>query len=353
MVVCNVERFLAEAIESILRQSFSDFEFIIVDYGSTDGSKTIVSSLAAKDKRIKLHEIPNCSLPEARNAGCSLAHGKYIAILDADNISLPERLKWEVEFMEKHPEVGLVGGMMEAIDASGAALPDSALPYGAVPRPLDNRGIQSALPSRCVIWHNSVLMQSNAFALVGGYRAICRQAEDYDLWLRIAERFEMANLKQAVFKYRYHPYQLSVRKRTQQTLCYLAVMTSAACRRNGQPDPLDFASEITPALLAGMGVSYTTQQYALFNNYQRQIHCMCALGEWSSAMNLAIEMLRVSDKKYAERRLMANMRLVVAKVYWKNNRFLRSIFTAGHALITRPMLAGRPLKRLFERLELL
>src|ERR1700688_2996712 len=91
MVVCNVERFLAEAIESILAQTFRDFEFVIVDYGSTDRSKIIISSFAAKDKRIKLHEIPNCSLPEARNAGSFLAQGKYIAVIDADNISLPER----------------------------------------------------------------------------------------------------------------------------------------------------------------------------------------------------------------------------------------------------------------------
>jgi hypothetical protein len=350
MVACNVERFLAEAIESILAQTFSDFEFIIVDYGSTDGSKTIISGLAAKDTRIKLHEIPNCSLPEARNAGCFLAQGKYIAILDADNISLPGRLKWEVEFMEEHPKVGVVGGMTEAIDATGASLPGSGLPYGAAPRPLENREIQSALLSDCVIWHNSVLMRREAFAAVGGYRTICRQAEDYDLWLRIAERFEMANLKQAVFKYRYHPYQLSVRRRAQQTLCFLAVMTSAAYRRNGQPDPLDSVKEITPAALSGMGVSYETQQNALFHNYQRQIHCMCALGEWPSAMNLAIEMLRSSDGKYAGRRLMANMRLEAAQIYWKNHRFLKSIFTAGHALITRPMLVGRPLKRLLDRI---
>lgn len=353
MIVCNVERFLAEAIESILGQTFRDFEFLIVDYGSTDKSKTIISSFAAKDKRIKLHEIPNCGLAEARNAGCFLAQGTYIAIIDADNISLPERLKWEVEFMEKHPEVGVVGGMMEAIDATGTSLPDSALPYGAAPRPVENCEIQSALQSYCAIWQNSVLMRSEAFALVGGYRTVFLQAEDYDLWLRIAERFEMANLKQAVFKLRYHPHQLSVRKRTEQSLCTHAARASAACRRSGQPDPLDSIKEITPAVLARLGVSYATQQTALSDEYQRQIHCMCATGEWSVAMNLVIEMLRSSDWKYGERRVIANMRLEAAQVYWKNNRFLKSIFSAGHAVMTRPMLVGRPVKRLLERLELL
>jgi glycosyltransferase involved in cell wall biosynthesis len=353
MVVCNVERFLAEAIESILAQTFRDFEFIVVDYGSTDRSKSIISSFAAQDERIKLHEIPNCSLPEARNAGCFLAQGKYIALIDADNISLPDRLKWGVEFLEKHPEVGVVGGGMEAIDATGASLPNSALPYGAAPRPLENRELQSVLLSHCAIWQNSVLMRKEAFTLVRGYRTIFLQAEDYDLWLRIAERFEIANFKQPVFKLRYHPYQLSVRKRAQQTLCYLAARASAVRRRAGQLDPLESAKEITPAVLVALGVSYVEQQGALVYTYCAQLHCMCALGEWSGALNLAMEMLRrSSDWKYVDRRALANMRLKAAEVYWKNNRFLQSIFTAGHAVMTRPMLVGRPLKRLFVRPEL-
>jgi glycosyltransferase involved in cell wall biosynthesis len=353
MVVCNVERFLAEAIESILAQTFCDFEFIIVDYGSTDGSESIISSFAANDQRIKFHKIPHCSLPEARNAGCFLAQGEYIALIDADNISLPDRLKWGVEFMEKHPEVGVVGGGAEAIDATGASLRNSALPYGSAPRPLENRELQSALLSYCAVWQNSVLMRKEAFALVGGYRTLFLQAEDYDLWLRIAECFEMANLKQPVFKLRYHPYQLSVRKRTQQTLCYLAARASAVRRKAGQPDPLDSAKEITPAVLLALGVGYAEQQTALLYTYCAQVHCMCALGEWSGALNLAMEMLRSSSEwKYVDRRGIADMRLKAARVYWKNHQFLQSIFTAGHAVMTRPMLVGRPLKRLFVRPEL-
>jgi GT2 family glycosyltransferase len=353
MVVWNVERFLAEAIESILAQTFRDFEFIIVDYGSTDGSKSIISSAAARDDRIKLHEIPHGSLPEARNAGCFLAQGKYIALIDADNISLPDRLKCGVEFMDKHAEAGVVGGGMQAIDATGASLPNSALPYGAAPRPLQNRELQSALLNYCAIWQNSALIRREAFNLVGGYRTIFLQAEDYDLWLRIAEHFEIANLPQPVFKLRYHPYQLSVRKRSQQTLCYLAARASAVRRKAGQPDPLDSAKEITPAVLAALDVSDAEQQTSLLYSYCAQVHCMCALGEWSGALNLATEMLCSSSEwKSLDRRSIAEMRLKAARVYWKNNRFSRGILMAGQALIARPVLVGRLLKRLFMQPEL-
>jgi glycosyltransferase involved in cell wall biosynthesis len=104
MVVCNADRFLAEAIESILSQTFSEFEFIIVDFGSTDKSRSIISSYATRDRRVKFHTMSNCALPEARNAGCFLAQGQYIAIMDADDVSVRDRLKWEFEFMEEHPE---------------------------------------------------------------------------------------------------------------------------------------------------------------------------------------------------------------------------------------------------------
>ena len=122
MVVCNVERFLGEAIESILGQTYRDFEFVIVDFGSSDKSKEIISSYAARDSRMKLHEIPHCGLAEARNHACSLAQGQYIAIMDADDISVPERLAWEVEFLDAHPQVGVVGGAVDWVDATGKSV---------------------------------------------------------------------------------------------------------------------------------------------------------------------------------------------------------------------------------------
>src|SRR5215469_14839317 len=122
MVVRNVDRFLAEAIESILSQSFADFEFVILDFGSTDRSKAIASSYAARDHRIRLHEVPACGLAEARNAVCFLAQGQYIAIQDADDISMPDRLLWQVEFAESHPDIGLLGGAYQWVDIQAKPL---------------------------------------------------------------------------------------------------------------------------------------------------------------------------------------------------------------------------------------
>ncbi len=342
MVTCNVDRFLADSMESILGQTFQDFEFVIVDFGSTDDSKSIISSYAAKDSRVRFHEIPNCGLAEARNASCLLAQGRYIAIMDADDVSLPNRLLWEVEFMEKHPEVGVLGGAVEWINATGK-------PLLIARHPLGDREIQSALLTHSMLWQPTVLIRRDAFASVGGYRGAFAPAEDYDLWLRIAEHFQIANLEQVVLKYRIHPYQVSLRKRTQQTLSRLAAQASASSRRLGNPDPINSAEEITPTMLVGMGVTESRQQRALASDYREWIRHMFLAGEYSIALQAALEFLQ-SPLEHVERWQIADLHLIVAKLCWRQKRFAKSFLAMGRAVITWPAVAVRFSQAVFRRL---
>jgi hypothetical protein len=350
MVVCNVERFLAEAIESILGQTFRDFEFVIVDFGSTDKSKEIVSGYAAKDSRIKFHEIPHCGLAEARNRGCSLAQGQYIAIMDADDISLPERLAWELDFLEAHPRVGVVGGAVDWIDATGKSLQSK---WAALHPPVANSEILSVFQTENPFWQPSVLMRREAFAAAGGYREAFAPAEDYDLWLRISEKYEMANLAQIVLKYRIHPNQVSMRKHRQQNISSIAARLSSASRTSGSPDPMEGVTEITPEFLIGLGIDEAKQRAALVVGYQFWMQIMMAAKEWPTALSAGNEMLNLSDKKHLGARAMADMRLEVARLYWKNNRYSMSVISATRAVITRPRVAGRPFTRLLHRIGLL
>ena len=110
MPLYNGERYLAEAIESILSQTFADFEFIIVDDGSTDGSAGIIRDYAARDSRVKVKQLArNSGEAAARNAGIALARGQFVAGMDSDDISLPDRLRAQASFLENNPEVGAVG----------------------------------------------------------------------------------------------------------------------------------------------------------------------------------------------------------------------------------------------------
>ncbi len=344
MVVCNVDRFLAESIESILAQTFQGFEFIIIDFGSTDKSEAIALSYAAKDRRIKFYRIPHCGLAEARNAGCSLAQGRYIAIMDADDVSLPDRLIREVDFMEKHPQVGLLGGATEWIDARGRSL-------GVHDFPTEDHKIRSELANHCPFCQSTVLMRREAFALAGGYRAVFVQTEDYDLWLRIAEHFPCANLKHVVLKYRIHPYQVSTHKRRIQTLCKLAAQASASSRRRGNADPLNSVREITPETLFALGVTPARQQREVAYECGQWICVMSMAGEHSAALKVALEILQ-SDLEYVDRWRIADLQLTVARLYWEQGRPLSSIISATQAVLTYPVVVGRPLKPLLRRLGL-
>src|SRR5262249_42264689 len=136
MSVFNGEQFLAEAVESILSQSFRDFEFIVIDDGSTDNSATILESYLKKDSRLRVFHQENMGLVESLNRGCGLAQGRYIARMDADDISLRDRLIWQGEFLVKKHEGGGVGGGVGVIDATGRCL-------GSGTPPLQDRRVQT------------------------------------------------------------------------------------------------------------------------------------------------------------------------------------------------------------------
>jgi hypothetical protein len=340
MVIRDIERYVAEAIESVLNQTFRDFEFIIVDFGSTDRSKAIAAGYAAKDKRIRLSEIPPCGYIEAKIAACLLPNGRYIAIQDADDVSEPARLEAEVEFLGKHPEVGLLGGAVRWIDSQGKFL-KTADDY-----PTEDGELRAALKERNPFWHPTVVFLSEAYRRAGGYRVPASPSDDYDLWLRITEHYQCANLKQVVLKYRIHPQQLSLRKRKDQILCALAAQASASLRAAGKPDPMDTVRQITPEVLVGMGVSEATQKKALAEGYCYWIKQTYAAGENAAVLEAAQEMFQLCEGAGVETRLISDVHVITAKVYWKQRQVVPSCLAVARAMLVRPRVVGQLLKPL-------
>jgi hypothetical protein len=193
------------------------------------------------------------------------------------------------------------------------------------------------------------MVRKEAFDLAGGYRPVFLQAEDYDLWLRISERFECANLKDVVLKYRIHPYQVSMRKREQQTLCVLAAQASAAARKSGNSDPLGTVREITPDLLRSFGVSEARQQNVLVADRRQWIRHMCMAGEYSVALSAALEILH-SGLKHVESWQIADLQLTVGRLYWRSGKLSSGLVSSLRAIATRPAVVLRPLKPLLSRL---
>jgi glycosyltransferase involved in cell wall biosynthesis len=342
MSVFNGERFLREAVESILDQSLREFEFIIIDDGSTDHSAPILESYQNYDVRVKVYHKEHGGLIESLNRGCWLAQGKYIARMDADDVASKDRLMTQVDFMVAHPEIGALGGAVEWIDTTGKSL-------GIHRYPAEDRQIKATLLQGCALWHPTVLLRREVFVWAGGYRSVVVDAEDYDLWLRIADHFQLANLEAVVLKYRIHPYQVSMRKTAQQSLGILAAQVAASARRNGLPDPLNSVKEITRESLASLGVTIARQNNKIASYRRDWIRNMCTAGEYSAALKAALETLQ-SDLEYVERWQIADLYLVVAKLWWRQKRFTKSFLAIGHAVITWPDVAVRLLEALLRRL---
>jgi len=346
MVVCNVERFLAEAIESILDQTLRDFELIIVDYGSTDGSTSILSSYQAKDSRIKFRVIPHCRLSEARNACCLLAQAPYIAIMDADDVAVRERLMWQVKFMESNPAVGVVGGAVEMIDPAGRALYTRQYP-------LRDAEIKHALllHSRSFS-HPAVVMRKEVFVSAGEYRSAFVDAEDYDLWLRMGERCELANLSAVVLKRRFHPNQISYRNLEQQVISGLAAQAAASMRRNGLPDPLNSVKQITTAMFAGLGIREETLERRLLRAYRNRVVLLLQLRLDIPVLPLVSRMLeKLAESKHVRGSVAAAVWSAAAQAYMSQGRTLEAVAAAARAFLVHPALPIDIMRKRLRRLR--
>lgn len=197
--VFNAERYLADAIESILKQTFTDFEFIIIDDGSTDRSLQILQQYALQDSRIQLVSRENRGLVNSLNEGLALAKTPFIARMDADDISYPDRLSKQVDFLKEHPDYAAVGCRVRLID--GDSDPLRLFSPETTHEEIDSAHLRG---EGGAITHPAVMFRKNKFISAGQYRLGFNHAEDLDLWLRMAEVGKLGNLPDVLFDYRQH-----------------------------------------------------------------------------------------------------------------------------------------------------
>jgi len=242
MSVYNAERYLREAIESILAQTLDDFEFIIVEDGSTDWSKQIIAEYAQRDVRVlPVWNVSNLGLTKSLNRGLDKARGVYIARQDADDRSLPERLQKQAAFLDAHPEVGLVGSWFMRMTEAGQ-------PLHVIETPVADQAIRLKLFTRGNAFaHGSVMFRRECVEKVGGYREQFSYAEDYDLWLRIADRYGVANLPEPLYWWRSTASSKSVLGRDLQDGEVALALELARERREHGQDRIQRGENVGPA----------------------------------------------------------------------------------------------------------
>lgn len=243
----NVQRYVGEAVESVLTQTFSDFELVVVDDGSTDSTPAILDRYAADDSRIRIVRQRNAGMVAALNVGCGMARGPLIARLDADDVALPDRLARQVAFLCENRDHGLVGGGSIKIDRDGREI-------ARVSYPTTDAEVRRSLASTCPFEHSAVTMRAEAIRALGGYREAFASVADYDLWLRFSERWCLTNLEAPVVRYRIHPAQMSMSSIHSLAVFTVAARRAHAARRGGQSDPTEDVRQITPRVLESLGI---------------------------------------------------------------------------------------------------
>lgn len=197
MSAFNTEKFITSAMQSILNQSYDNFEFIIVDDASQDSTLEKIKTFQKEDKRIKIiQNNENIGLTKSLNNALKIAKGKYIARQDADDYSTPARLEKQLNFLESNKEITLVGTSATIIDDDGNELCKRHLLT-------DPKEIKTKMQKQNCVFHGSIMFRKKNIQIIGNYRELFKYGQDYDLYLRLCEQKKIANMNELLYFWRF------------------------------------------------------------------------------------------------------------------------------------------------------
>lgn len=234
MPVYNGARWLESSARSVIEQSVTDLELVIVDDGSIDRTPQIIARLAAADKRIRPLRKENSGIADSLNLGIAVARGRWICRLDADDLASPDRIERQLKLAKSIPSAVLIGGDHLTVDSEGNALRPFSYPTA------HTKLLKQLLDGGRFFAHSSIMFRRDKAIAVGGYRPRISKAEDHDLWMRLAEVGTFHGVGAQVIKYRLHDAQTSYQDGgVRQALDKLIAVTSYHLRRFGYADPVD------------------------------------------------------------------------------------------------------------------
>ena len=223
--VYNAQQYLAEAVQSVLDQTFGDFELLALDDGSTDGSLALLRDFAARDFRVRVLTRENRGLVATLNEMIGLARGRYLARMDADDICLPRRFEQQAAFLDANPDHVVVGGWLEWMNQDGQTI-------GTIKGPATHEEIDTAhLRGHTSVCHPAAMLRNLGADNPDWYDERFIDAEDLDLWLRLAECGKLANITEVVLRYRIHEQSISEAKGHEQRETMRRACEAAWARR--------------------------------------------------------------------------------------------------------------------------
>jgi glycosyltransferase involved in cell wall biosynthesis len=195
--VFDGERYVAKTIDSVLSQSYRDYEFLILDDGSLDNTPQILNQYSHRDPRIRLLQHENRGVGYTLNRGLGESRGRFVALIGADDLALPGRLEKQVDFLSNHPDHVLVGGFLKIIDGDGRSV-------GLRRYPLTDQNLRARMLIYNPFGAPSIMFRRKDAIAAGGFTSRFWTCEDYDFILRLAKRGKVANLPEPLTAYRLH-----------------------------------------------------------------------------------------------------------------------------------------------------
>jgi hypothetical protein len=251
MPVRNGERYVDQAIASLVEQTFRDIEIIVIDNGSTDSTPVRLKAWVAREPRLRAERLDRANLAESLNHGATVARASLLARLDADDLAHPDRLKVQLQTMRSRPSLGVLGSGAELIDGDGQRL-------GEIRMPRAHPEIRERQRTSCSVIPSSSMMRAELFWRSGGYRKGLNISEDFDLWSRMTELCEAENLPDVLISYRIHSGSVTARQPVRMALASLCVTAAMEARQVGAPEPFTRGSPNLRLALPLLGMSRET-----------------------------------------------------------------------------------------------
>lgn len=325
--VYNGEKYIREAVDSILCQSFTDFECILINDGSKDSSPTILDEYALLDSRVRIVHQENRGLISSLNRGLSEARGELVARMDADDISTPDRFQKQVEYMKQHPDVGLLGGAITLIDEVGGVIRASDYPRrGAEMDSFIKRGSPVA--------HPAVMMRRDLALGLGGYRAAYQACEDYDLWLRLYEKADIDNLPDNILYYRQHDDKISFKHAHQQAIGTIVARLAFESRQAGKLDPTDGLSTLDANVIELFELEKDDKARIKLEMLEIKTNALSLIDGSAALDQILAELSKISLGR--GNAIRARIYLKAAREYGRGRRWERSARCLFYAFIEAP-----------------
>ncbi|HPZ08746.1 MAG TPA: glycosyltransferase family 2 protein [Candidatus Eremiobacteraeota bacterium] len=280
--VYNAGNPLKRAIESILEQDYKDFDFIIIDDGSSDNSSEVIRHYASRDRRIRgfFHE-SNRGLSQTLNEALNLSEAELVVRMDQDDEALKNRLAIQYAYMRARPEVIVAGSFVYHMGVN-------SLYDHLIVLPKESKEIKEELLKQNCLYHSSVIMRRREILDLGGYRVEFKNAEDYDLWLRVSRHYELSNINIPLLRYRFSVRGMTLGKKWEQ---FYFVNLALAAYKNSDKSFKDL-EKIARDLLSGYD-----RQWFLEQVYDGTLKELCILHLWYDAFYLAIKSFKDLSKK--------------------------------------------------------